>query len=70
MMPSSRGLGVLRSCGTLVKRVGGVTALLETSGGVDPRVGVFEAGDFRVAGDPSFSSTECCLFSCEKSDLH
>lgn len=53
-----------------MKSVGGVGALLETSGGVDPRVGVFEAGDFRVAGDPSFNSAECCLLSCEESDLH
>lgn len=69
-MPSSKSLGVLSSCGTLVKSVGGVGALLETSGGVDPRVGVFEAGDLRVAGDPSFNSAECCLLSCEESDLH
>lgn len=69
-MPSSRSFGVLISCETLVKRVGGVVVLLKISGGVDPRVGVFEAGDFRVAGDPSFNSTECCLLSCEESDLH
>lgn len=65
-MPSSKSLGVLRSWETLVKSVGGVAALLGTSGGVDPRVGVLEAGDFRVAGDPSFSSAECCLLSCEE----
>lgn len=69
-MPSSKGLGVLRSCEMLVNRVGGVAALLETSGGVDPRVGVLEAGDFRVAGDPWFNSAECCRLSCEGLDLH
>ncbi len=53
MMDSSRSLGALRSCGALVvNRVGGVTALLDTSGGVDPLVGVFDAGDFRVTTDP------------------
>lgn len=69
-MPSSNSFGVFRSCETLAKRVGGVAALLETSGGVDPRVGVLEAGDFRVAGDPSFNSAECCLLSCNELGLH
>lgn len=69
-MPSSKSLGAFRSWETLVNRVGGVAALLEMSGGVDPRVGVFEAGDFRVAGDPSINSAECCLLSCVESDVH
>lgn len=62
---SSRGFGALRSCEVApVKMLGGVTALPLASGGVDPRVGVFDAGDFRVAGEPESSSTECCRFSC------
>lgn len=39
--------------------LGGVRELPVANGGVDPRVGVFDAGDFRVAGDPESSSTEC-----------
>ena len=42
-----------------MERIGGVAMLVESSGGVDPRVGVFDAGDLRVAGDPAISSTEC-----------
>lgn len=65
MRESSKGFGALRSCEVApVKILGGVTALLDASGGVDPRVGVFDAGDFRVAGEPESSSAECCLFSC------
>lgn len=54
------------SCGglsseTLGNGVGGVA--VTGNGGVDPLVGVFEAGDFRVTGELSFNSTECCRFS-------
>jgi len=54
------GLG---SYEALVSNVGGVERI-EAFGGVVPAVGVLEAGDFRVAGDPAFrGSEECCRFS-------
>lgn len=37
----------------------------DDGGGVDPAVGVLDAGDFRVAAEPaSTGSAECCLFNC------
>lgn len=46
-----------------MSNVGGVERI-EAFGGVVPAVGVLEAGDFRVAGDPAFrGSEECCRFS-------
>ena len=48
---------------------GGVVARSDRSGGGDPVVGVFEAGDLRVAGEPVLSgSAECCRFSCVQLD--
>ncbi len=38
-------------------------------GGGDSAVGVFEAGDLRVAGEAALSgSAECCRFSCIRSE--
>lgn len=59
----SRGSEVLGSNEALLSNVGGVERI-EAFGGVVPAVGVLEAGDFRVAGDPAFTgSEECCRFS-------
>ena len=59
----SRGSDGVGSYEALLRSVGGV-ARTESFGGVVPAVGVFEAGDFRVAGDPAFTgSEECCRFS-------
>ena len=63
---SSGFFGAARSYEALVRSVGVGAALLVVCGGVEPAVGVFEAGDFRVADDPaSKSSAECCRFSLE-----
>lgn len=44
--------------------VGGVVARFDTGGGVEPAVGVFDAGDLRVAGVLEFrGSAECWRFS-------
>ena len=59
----SSSCGALSSCETPGNGVGGVAVTWGNNGGVDPLVGVFDAGDFRVAGDLSFNSTECCRFS-------
>lgn len=43
---------------------GGVVAELDACGGVDPLVGVFDAGDFLVVGVPELrGSAECCRFN-------
>lgn len=66
MISSSRAFGVAKSYEALVRSAGVGATLLVVGGGVDPAVGVFEAGDFRVASDPeSKSSAECCRFSFE-----
>ena len=61
----SRGNEGLRSYEALLSSAGGVERT-EDSGGVVPLVGVLEAGDFLVAGDPAFTgSEECCRFNYE-----
>lgn len=64
IVPLSKALDGPRSNAVFGKNVGGVVAKLETCGGVEPAVGVFDAGDFLVAGVPaSRGPAECCRFS-------
>ena len=64
MAASLNALSAPLSYEALVRIVGGVVAKYEMCGGVDPEVGVFEAGDRRVAGaSPLTGSAECCRFS-------
>lgn len=63
-MPLSNALIDPKSNAVLANSEGGVVARLDTAGGVHPLVGVFDAGDFLVAGAPALrGSAECCRFS-------
>lgn len=43
---------------------GGAASRLDVAGGVEPAVGVLDAGESRVAAEPdSGASAECCRFS-------
>lgn len=64
-VPLSKALEDPRSNLAFGNSVGGVVARFDTCGGVEPAVGVFDAGDFRVAGVLEFrGSAECWRFSC------
>lgn len=50
----------------LGSREGGPGSSTDVLGGVDPAVGVLDAGDLRVAAKPAIKgSAECCRFNCE-----
>lgn len=45
---------------------GGLESSTDVLGGVDPAVGVLDAGDLRVAVKPAIKgSAECCRFNCQ-----
>lgn len=63
-VPLSNALLGPKSKAVLASSEGGVIARLDSCGGVDSPVGVFDAGDFLVAGVPALrGSAECCRFS-------
>lgn len=64
IVPLSNALVGPKSNAVLGNSVGGVVATFDACGGVDPAVGVFDAGDFFIAGVPVLKgSAECCRFS-------
>jgi len=62
MAPSSHGGCIYEVLGS---SEGGPESSTDAVGGVDPAVGVLDAGDLRVAAElASKGSAECCRFNC------
>lgn len=65
MLPSSDGCCIYEVLGS---SEGGPESSTDVLGGVEPAVGVLDAGDLRVAAKPAFKgSAECCRFNCDSS---